>query len=341
VTPTDLQWDILEPAAGILCMRGGAKESVEITTDCPPDLIVSTDQLRLKQIVLNLAVNSTKYVSRGFIRLRAENLNGSVVLFVEDSGPGLPPDKQDDVFRHVQESYDLMSQGTGIGLYVSQHLCGLMGASISLDKTYDSGIEGCPGARFIIDLQRPPMKIESSTGTSSSKGGSHIQKDEVEVAMDDPEEVPRNLNALFVDDDMIVRKLFVRSVRRACPSWNVEQASNGEAALQMVDNGKYDIIFVDQYMPGIERPLLGTETIQLMRMKGVQSVICGCSANDIESEFLQHGANAFVIKPFPCEKESLQKELRRVLQSRNCNLKAQNLHRLDRSNSYIEAAMSA
>lgn len=330
VTPSDLLRDILEPAASILCMRV-AKESVKISTDCPSDLIVSTDQLRLKQIILNLAVNSTKFVNEGFIRLRAEKSEGSVMLYVEDSGPGLPPDKQDDIFQHRQDSFDLLSQGTGIGLYVCKYLCNLMGAEIYLDKSYDSGIKGCPGARFVIDLRCQPIEsaqftqefcssaIDEDRNMESIDPSTHRCPPEQLAPVDRSAEIPDNLNALFVDDDIIVRKLFIRSVRRCCPSWKIDEASNGEAALQMIEKASYDVIFVDQYMPGIARPLLGTETIRIMRINGVKSVICGCSANEMEAEFLQNGADIFIMKPFPCEKESLHAELQRVLNARNAN----------------------
>lgn len=58
--PTDILHDILEPAAAILCVRG---TRVEVTTECPRDLAVSTDQLRLKQVILNLAISKYHYIT--------------------------------------------------------------------------------------------------------------------------------------------------------------------------------------------------------------------------------------------------------------------------------------
>ena len=65
-------------------------------------------------------------------------------------------------------------------------------------------------------------------------------------------------------------------------------------------------------MASVEKQLLGTETVQAMRAKGVGSIICGLSANDMEEEFVKAGANAFISKPFPCRKDMLKDELRRV-----------------------------
>lgn len=57
---------------------------------------MSTDRIRLEQIVLNLASNSCKFVEKGFVRLGAKihESDGSVIVFVEDSGPGIPEDKK-------------------------------------------------------------------------------------------------------------------------------------------------------------------------------------------------------------------------------------------------------
>ena len=59
--------------------------------------------------------------------------------------------------------------------------------------------------------------------------------------------------------------------------------------------------------------LLGTETVQALRARGVTSRICGLSANDKGDEFLAAGADAFCIKPFPCGEKAMRKELCRVL----------------------------
>lgn len=112
---TDILRDILEPAAAILCVRG---TRVNILTECPQDLFVSIDQLRLKQIILNLAVNSSKFCESGFVRIGAACVDGNVILYVEDSRPGVPIEKRDKLFDSFQDSMDLLSQGTGVGLSV-------------------------------------------------------------------------------------------------------------------------------------------------------------------------------------------------------------------------------
>jgi len=68
-------------------------------------------------------------------------------------------------------------------------------------------------------------------------------------------------------------------------------------------------------MASADKQLLGTETVRAMRAKGLTSIICGLSANDLETAFLNAGADAFMIKPFPCEPRDLTAEIQRVLNS--------------------------
>uniref|UniRef100_A0A7S1YGL3 Response regulatory domain-containing protein n=1 Tax=Grammatophora oceanica TaxID=210454 RepID=A0A7S1YGL3_9STRA len=333
--------------------------------------------MRLKQIILNLAANSSKFVEKGFIKLRAEvvtehyqqpkrqqqkqqqrqsskrklddgatttsttpMLQQNVYLHVEDSGPGIPAHKRDRLFARFQESLDSLNQGTGIGLCVCKNLSELMGADIYLDQEFESGFMNCPGTRFTLRLNQAPMGSGSGVGQDGTNGysngeivGFHDDDDNNDgyhgtgttsalsnghKQQQQQEELPENLSVLFVDDDTMIRKLFSRSLKRVAPTWTIQEASNGETALRMVEKETFDLIFLDQYMASIEKQLLGTETVRLLRNNSDvdNTIICGLSANDQEEQFLDAGANGFMLKPFPCKKEALTRELLKLLQAR-------------------------
>jgi signal transduction histidine kinase len=256
-TFVDLKRDILEPVASMLYRRG---VSFEVIVDCPIDhLVVESDPLRLKQVVLNLGRNAAKFVETGFVRFRADVIDGNVHLFVEDSGSGVPTDKQDNLFGRFQESLDSLNQGTGIGLALCKNLIELLGGRIWLDKEYNSGIPGCPGACFVINLRSPSIEddceqIEEVVSTQESE----VSRDKgwqlsgltitapspptsdlehsVPLALVENRELPSRLSVLFVDDDFTLRKLFVRAVARVTDSWSIDQASNGETAVSKICN---------------------------------------------------------------------------------------------------------
>jgi CheY-like chemotaxis protein len=131
------------------------------------------------------------------------------------------------------------------------------------------------------------------------------------------EGLPAKFSVLFVDDDLVLRKLFMRSLKRAVPHWNIAEAPHGEAAIELIgdDVDKFGLIFMDQYMAGVEKHMLGSETVEILRHRGVTCCICGLSANNKENEFLKAGADFFILKPFPFEKELLKNELARLVYS--------------------------
>jgi CheY-like chemotaxis protein len=148
--------------------------------------------------------------------------------------------------------------------------------------------------------------------------------------------LPENLSVLFVDDDMVLRKLFSRTLKKVNPTWTIHEASNGETAIDMItkqleDEGKdkvqeenasktgmFDLIFMDQYMASVQKQLLGTETVRMIRAQGVTGpIICGLSANDVEDAFLEAGSDTFMFKPFPCKPDALKEELLRIVNIRN------------------------
>ena len=254
----------------------------------------------------------------------------------------------------MQESLDLLSQGTvsytffesrdqgyplldtkyscnssclltfykltqGIGLFLCKNLIQLLGGDIYLDESYDSGIPGRQGCRFVIDLKIKPLVIDDdimldrharAEGTICDRLDLTDASDAVVYG-----KLPKKLSVLFVDDDPILRKLFSRSIKRLAPDWDVRDAANGETAIQLttVEQISFDLIFLDMYMASTEKQLLGSETCAELRRLGVKSRLCGLSANDKEKEFIEAGADSFTLKPFPCEKIALRHELCRIL----------------------------
>lgn len=102
--PTDVLRDILEPVDAMLYRRG--QTDVKVMVECPPDLMVMTDRLRLKQVVLNLSRNSAKFVEKGFIMLKVVVVDKRVQIWIEDSGPGIPDEKKGKLFAKFQVRVD-------------------------------------------------------------------------------------------------------------------------------------------------------------------------------------------------------------------------------------------
>ena len=232
--------DVIRPVASMLYRRG---EDFRVEVDCPAHIVFLGDSLRLKQIALNLSRNSIKFVTTGFVRLRASiNEENNIQLFIEDSGPGIPREKRENLFAKWQSSLDSLQQGTGIGLSLSYNLAELMGGKLWLDESYNSGVEGNPGARFVLDLNTSPISWEDNPTDETAETANASEGSMIEADLD----LPKNLKILFVDDSFVLRKLFKRTISRLTIGWTFAEASDGESALLMVEDESFDMIFMDQ-----------------------------------------------------------------------------------------------
>jgi len=229
------------------------------------------------------------------------------------------------------------------------NLIKLLNGRIYLDENYHSGIPGSPGSRFVGCLPMESILSSSKAGSSQDLSGAKDSITECDKSRQKSfEELPETISVLFVDDDNVLRKLFCRAIKKAAPGWTVAEAASGEAALELIESAAgsstpYNVVFMDQvrllvcslnsccpqqnlteshivdsqYMASAEKQLLGTETVRELRLRGVDCTICGLSANNMENDFLRAGADTFLLKPFPCDREAMQRELTRICHSRS------------------------
>ena len=119
---------------------------------CPEDVRVIADPEKLEQILLNLLSNAIKFTpAEGSIRLSCAATSSTVSIVVEDSGRGIPPEKQDRIFEpfvRVDEGFTRKTEGTGLGLAISRNLARAMSGELAVESTLGEG------ARFTITLKR-------------------------------------------------------------------------------------------------------------------------------------------------------------------------------------------
>ena len=138
------------------------QEGVEGRFECAVDsFMLTTDAHRLSQILINLLTNAGKFTSEGSITLGVEidKEHGEVLFSVTDTGPGIPPDKQEMVFNRFEKLEGNKMKGTGLGLAICRQIAVIIGGRIWVDPTYTGG------ARFIF---AHPLDI--GTGRKGRKG---------------------------------------------------------------------------------------------------------------------------------------------------------------------------
>lgn len=114
--------------------------SLDFTTDVDDEYSILTDSRRLNQVIINFLTNAEKYTSKGSIVLdcSSKKMPGYVVFSVTDTGCGIPPEKQDQIFGRF-EKLDDFHQGMGLGLNICTLIAQLLQAKIGIDKEYTNG----------------------------------------------------------------------------------------------------------------------------------------------------------------------------------------------------------
>lgn len=121
-------------------------ENVEYQEDLPSTpLVIMTDPMRLKQVLINLLTNASKFTKEGHIRLTLRvDKNAKMMTFdVSDTGIGIPPEKAEKVFERFVK-LNPYAQGTGLGLAICRLIVERLGGNIKVDTSYQGG------ARFVF-----------------------------------------------------------------------------------------------------------------------------------------------------------------------------------------------
>jgi signal transduction histidine kinase/CheY-like chemotaxis protein len=215
---------------------------IEETLDDLPRFI-NGDPVRIRQVAVNLIGNAIKFTEQGQIRLKAWADQPSATgrrwhFSVSDSGIGIPPDKQQqifDAFAQQDVSTTRRYGGTGLGLTISSRLVQLMGGTI--------GVESEPGRGSTFHVSLP-----LTVGAESPSDAPQLPQQVESVA---------NLRILVVEDNAVNQKVMLSLLERL--GHIAVLAANGREAVDSWAGGSFDLILMDIQMPvmgGIEATTL-------------------------------------------------------------------------------------
>jgi signal transduction histidine kinase len=112
---------------------------IELSEELPT---LRTDASKVRQILLNLLGNAVKFTKEGHVRIRAEPQNAHVILVVEDTGIGIAPENQVQIFERfwqVSQGETRIQGGTGLGLAVVRDLARLLGGDVAVESALGRG----------------------------------------------------------------------------------------------------------------------------------------------------------------------------------------------------------
>ena len=242
---------------------------------------VKGDRHRLVQVLNNLLDNALKFTAAGSIVVRAQAVGGGVLFEVQDSGIGIAPDRQKQIFNgfeHADVQTNRLYGGTGLGLSICERLVSLQGGTIGVSSAQRQG------SRFWFQL---PLR---SIAVKEAQAAAEITR----LLVDKP------IKILLVDDNA-VNLLVARMMLKNCfPKAEIVEASSGAIALEKLREQAFDLTLMDMVMPEMD----GMQVTQILReefaapARRMPVLALTASANPVDHDrCLASGMNDVLHKP--------------------------------------------
>ena len=282
----------------------GLRLREEIDDQTVPQL-VDIDELRVRQVLLNLVGNAVKFTAQGEVVLRVYakprvGLADEICLSfeVQDSGPGIPAPKQAlifEAFRQADGSVSRKYGGSGLGLAISLNLVKLMQGQLSLRSELGQG--------SIFTFSLPTRSAKPSA------------LERVDAVVEEYEYRRQGLRVLVAEDNKINQIVASRLLMRA--ECQVDLAENGREAVELARQHRYDLILMDVQMPEMDG-LLATRQIRSEEAdKQYRTPIVAMTARAMAGDrevCLHAGMDGYLEKPF--EPQRLLEILQRIDQEK-------------------------
>ena len=263
-------------------------KKLEWRLDMPEKMpaMLELDDVRLRQVLINLLGNAVKFTDQGFVRLAVridptpmDPDHVALSISVQDSGIGIPPENQASVFDSFQQVHDTNTTrygGTGLGLSITKRLAELMGGNISLVSQKGQG------STFTVHLPRvPTLGVSAVSPAQKVSGDSHL----------DVTFLPATV--LVVDD--VVSNLELMSTLLSSQPLQIITARDGREGLIKAEALKPDLILMDLRMPEMD----GWEACKRIRLMEPlrETPIVACTASLMGNEPVHETFDDVLLKP--------------------------------------------
>ena len=262
-----------------------------------PDILYG-DNVRVKQVILNLLTNSVKYTKQGFVDFKVNSILKDdvcrLIISVEDSGIGIKKENIEKLFTKFErfDEKNTTIEGTGLGLAITKKLVNLMNGKIVVQSVYGKG------SRFTIAIDQKIVK------------GKTLESFDQKTSSEFRDFDATGLRILVVDDN----KLNLKVASRLLTNYKSEiiTIDNGFEVIDRIKNGeKFDLILMDDMMPKMS----GVETLhKLKEIENYNIPTIALTANAIEGmreKYLNEGFDDYLSKPI--DKLELNKVINKYL----------------------------
>jgi signal transduction histidine kinase/DNA-binding response OmpR family regulator len=257
------------------------------------------DEVRIRQILLNLVGNAVKFTEKGHISIRVgfeknNETSGQLIIEVEDTGIGIPVSEQDIVFEAFRQQSGQSNRvygGTGLGLAITKKLVEKMNGHIYLQSTPNVG--SC----FKVTIDN--VKVEAIHPNVKE-----LQQDE------EPAEIKFGETTLLIVDD---EPMNIKALEQLLdsPQFTYLEAKNGEIALEILNHCQPDIIFMDIRMPGMNGWQVAQAIKNNLTTKHIPIIAFTASVFEVDKVKDASFFDGYLYKPV--SKKMLTEELKKFL----------------------------
>lgn len=266
---------------------------IDIDSNLPS--MLRGDEVRIKQIMINLLTNAVKYTEKGSVTLsvQGETLeDGRVRMTMSVSDTGIGIKKEDleslyDYFKRIDQEKNRKIEGSGLGLAITKQLVSLMDGRLMVDSIYTKGSVFTVILDQSVEDAAPVGQVDYAKKLRHRQGGRYQQSFEAPLA-----------KVLLVDDNktnLMVAEKLLRATKV-----QINKAQSGEECLELMEKKSYHVVFLDSMMPGMD----GQETLKeirrresgLNRQTPVIALTADAEAGD-EQRYLDAGFDGYLAKP--------------------------------------------
>ncbi|MBO3457304.1 AAA family ATPase [Aetokthonos hydrillicola Thurmond2011] len=290
------------------------KKGLHLRFDCAADVPqhICTDQVKLRQVLINLISNAIKFTSSGSVSIEIKReqailcLNSfpqrtTVTFKVKDTGVGIAANELENLFQPFVQtaSGQKVQQGTGLGLTISRQFVRLMGGEVTVISRGKVFTPGKPLRDFhdrstLLPTSGTTFQFDISVSIADASVIDHQTNSQHVIALVSNQPQYR---ILVVDDRDYNRQLLMKLLKPI--GFEVQEATNGAEAIEIWDSYSPALIWMDMRMPVLD----GYEATKRIKStaKGQATAVIALSASAWEEEravILSAGCDDFVPKPF-------------------------------------------